>query len=82
MPKPSPIIRTLQRKMSKTSLIDLADETGLSERWLFMLRDNQIPKPGLPHIETLARRFGYRLRLTPMGKRPAKHDDANLNPHL
>lgn len=49
------------------SLADVARATGISRRWLDMMRAGEIAKPGLPHLERLAAHYGYRLALKPAG---------------
>lgn len=49
------------------SLADVARATGISRRWLDMMRAGEISKPGLPHLERLAAHYGYRLAVRPAG---------------
>ena len=48
-------------------MADVARATGISRRWLDMMRAGEITKPGLPHLERLAAHYGYRLALRPAG---------------
>lgn len=43
------------------SMTAVARATGISKRWLEMMRAGEIDKPGVPHLERLARHYGYRI---------------------
>jgi hypothetical protein len=36
-----------------------------------MMRAGAIPKPGVPHVDAIARHFGYELRAVPSSDREA-----------
>lgn len=43
------------------SMTAVARATGISKRWLEMMRAGEIDKPGVPHLERLAQHYGYRI---------------------
>lgn len=40
----------------------IARATGISKRWLEMVRNGLIARPGIQHLEALARYYGYEIR--------------------
>ncbi len=73
MNAPSPILEFVRDQLNASgeSMAEVAKATGVSKRWLEMMRAGAIPKPGVPHVDAIARHFGYELRAVPSSDREA-----------
>lgn len=63
-PEPTDITSFVRAKLSEPgeSMTVIARATGVSKRWLEMVRGGLIPKPGIQNLETVARHYGYEVR--------------------
>lgn len=63
-PESTDITSFVRAKLSEPgeSMAVIARATGVSKRWLEMMRSGLIPKPGIQHLESVARHYGYEVR--------------------
>lgn len=47
-------------------MTEIARATGVSKRWLELMRAGDIPKPGIENLEAVVAYFGHRIVVVPV----------------
>lgn len=56
--KPIPPIDFVHKQLQDANIPEVAEQTGLSARWLHLIRNQKIPNPGVVMLDRLAKHFG------------------------